>query len=45
MDEEEANKLIDLNKDIIEQENEVRLDEDDVLPDVADLKTVMEELT
>nr|GFB88437.1 FAR1 DNA binding domain-containing protein [Tanacetum cinerariifolium] len=45
MDEEEANKLIDLNKDIIEQENEVRLNGDDVLPDVADPNTVMEEVT
>nr|GEW60778.1 hypothetical protein [Tanacetum cinerariifolium] len=45
MDEEEANKLIDLNKDIIEQENEVRLDGDDVLPDVADPNTVMKEVT
>nr|GEW18167.1 hypothetical protein [Tanacetum cinerariifolium] len=44
MGEEEANKLIDLNKHIIEQENEVRLDKDDVLPDVADPNTVMEEV-
>ncbi|GKB60989.1 hypothetical protein Tco_0917175 [Tanacetum coccineum] len=45
MDEEEVNKLNDLNKDIIEQENEVQLDGDDVLPDVADPNTVMEEVT
>ncbi|GKE02282.1 FAR1-related sequence 5-like protein, partial [Tanacetum coccineum] len=34
--------LNDLNKDIIQQENEVRLDGDDVLPDVADPNTVTE---
>ncbi|GJX78917.1 hypothetical protein Tco_0327066 [Tanacetum coccineum] len=45
MDEEEVNKLNDLNKDIIEQENEVRLDGDEVLPDVADSNTVIEEVT
>ncbi|GJT89398.1 hypothetical protein Tco_1071115 [Tanacetum coccineum] len=45
MDEEEVNKLNDLNKDIIEQENEVQLDRDDVLLDVADPNTVMEEVT
>nr|GEY84906.1 hypothetical protein [Tanacetum cinerariifolium] len=45
MDEEEVNKLNYLNKDIIEQENELRLDGDDVLPDVADPNTVMEEVT
>nr|GEV05489.1 protein FAR1-related sequence 5-like [Tanacetum cinerariifolium] len=45
MDEEEVNKLNYLNKDIIEQENEVRLDGDDDLPDVADPNTVMEEVT
>ncbi|GJT46161.1 FAR1-related sequence 5-like protein [Tanacetum coccineum] len=45
IDEEEVNKLIDLNKDIIKQENEVRLDGDDVLPDVADPNIVMEEVT
>ncbi|GKE01581.1 FAR1-related sequence 5-like protein [Tanacetum coccineum] len=45
MDEVVVNKLNDLNKDIIQQENEVRLDGDDVLPDVADPNTVMEEVT
>nr|GFD11798.1 hypothetical protein [Tanacetum cinerariifolium] len=45
MDEEEVNKLNYLNKDIIEQENELQLDGDDVLPDVADPNTVMEEVT
>ncbi|GJU65587.1 FAR1 DNA binding domain, zinc finger, SWIM-type, MULE transposase domain containing protein [Tanacetum coccineum] len=45
MDEEEVNKLNDLNKNIIEQENEVRLDGDEVLPDVADSNTVIEEVT
>nr|GEX06126.1 hypothetical protein [Tanacetum cinerariifolium] len=42
MDEEEVNTL---NKDIIEQENELRVDGDDVLPDVADQNTVMKEVT
>nr|GFC52841.1 hypothetical protein [Tanacetum cinerariifolium] len=45
MDEEEANKLIGLNKDIIEHENVVRLDKDDVLLDVANPNIVMEEVT
>nr|GEW52212.1 hypothetical protein [Tanacetum cinerariifolium] len=45
MDEEEVDKLNYLNKDIVEQENEVRLDEDDILPDVADPNTIMEEVT
>ncbi|GKF10901.1 hypothetical protein Tco_0048827, partial [Tanacetum coccineum] len=45
MDEEEVNTLNDLNKDIIQQENEVRLDGDEVLPDVADSNTVIEEVT
>ncbi|GJT28068.1 FAR1-related sequence 5-like protein [Tanacetum coccineum] len=45
MDEVVVNKLNDLNKDIIQQENEVRLDGDDVLPDVVDPNTVMEEVT
>ncbi|GJU24407.1 FAR1-related sequence 5-like protein [Tanacetum coccineum] len=45
MDEVVVNKLNDLKKDIIQQENEVRLDGDDVLPDVADPNTVMEEVT
>ncbi|GJZ66384.1 FAR1-related sequence 5-like protein [Tanacetum coccineum] len=45
MDEVVVNKLNDLNKDIIQQENEVRLDGDDVLPDVADPNTVMKEVT
>nr|GEU56741.1 reverse transcriptase domain, reverse transcriptase zinc-binding domain protein [Tanacetum cinerariifolium] len=45
MDEEEVNKLNYLNKYIIQQENEVRLDGDDVLPDVAYPNTVMKEVT
>ncbi|GJU32519.1 FAR1-related sequence 5-like protein [Tanacetum coccineum] len=41
----EITKLIDLNKQIVEQENEVESDGDDVLPEVADPDTVMEEVT
>ncbi|GJR77569.1 hypothetical protein Tco_0089934 [Tanacetum coccineum] len=41
----EITKLIDLNKQIVKQENEVESDGDDVLPEVADPDTVMEELT
>ncbi|GKC68130.1 FAR1-related sequence 5-like protein, partial [Tanacetum coccineum] len=40
-----VNKLIDLNKEIIEQENEVESERDDVLPEVADPYTIMEEVT
>ncbi|GKD17911.1 FAR1-related sequence 5-like protein [Tanacetum coccineum] len=40
-----VNKLIHLNKEIIEQENEVESDGDDVLPKVADPDSVMEEVT
>ncbi|GJR39827.1 hypothetical protein Tco_1215511 [Tanacetum coccineum] len=41
----EVTKLIDLNKQIVEQENDVESDGDDVLPEVSDLDTVMEEVT
>ncbi|GKA05448.1 hypothetical protein Tco_0684568 [Tanacetum coccineum] len=41
----EVNKLIDLNKESIEQENEVESDGDDDLPEVAYPDTVMEEVT
>nr|GEV95903.1 hypothetical protein [Tanacetum cinerariifolium] len=41
----EITKLIDLNKQIVEQKNEVESDGDDVLPEVADPDTVMEEIT
>ncbi|GKD71829.1 hypothetical protein Tco_1325919, partial [Tanacetum coccineum] len=41
----EVTKLIDLNKQIVEQENEVESDGDDVLPEVSDPDTVMEEVT
>ncbi|GJQ98158.1 FAR1-related sequence 5-like protein [Tanacetum coccineum] len=41
----EITKLIDLNKQIVEQENEVELELDDVLQEVADRDTVMEEVT
>nr|GEW89643.1 hypothetical protein [Tanacetum cinerariifolium] len=44
MDEEEVNKLNYLNKDIVEQENEVRIDGDDVLLYVADPNTIMKEV-
>nr|GEX59827.1 protein FAR1-related sequence 5-like [Tanacetum cinerariifolium] len=41
----EVTKLIDLNKQIVEQENEVESNEDNVLPKVTDPYTVMEEVT
>nr|GEW70801.1 hypothetical protein [Tanacetum cinerariifolium] len=41
----ELTKLVDLNKHIIEQENKVESDGDDVLPEVSDPDTVMEEVT
>nr|GEV91023.1 ribonuclease H-like domain-containing protein [Tanacetum cinerariifolium] len=37
--------LIDMNKQIVEQENEVELDGDDVLPEVSNPDTVMKEVT
>ncbi|GJR58712.1 hypothetical protein Tco_1500874 [Tanacetum coccineum] len=40
----EITKLVDLNKQIVEQENEVESDADDVLPEVAHPDTVMEEI-
>ncbi|GJW83238.1 FAR1-related sequence 5-like protein, partial [Tanacetum coccineum] len=48
MDEDEVidvTKLIDWNKQIVEQENEVESDRDDVLLEVSDPDTVMEEVT
>ncbi|GKC17582.1 FAR1-related sequence 5-like protein, partial [Tanacetum coccineum] len=36
---------VDLNKQVVEQENNVESDGDDVLPEVADPDTVMEEVT
>ncbi|GKC16987.1 hypothetical protein Tco_1013769 [Tanacetum coccineum] len=41
----EVTKLIDMNKQIVEQENEVESNGDNVLPEVADPYTVMEEVT
>ncbi|GJU65358.1 hypothetical protein Tco_1278624 [Tanacetum coccineum] len=41
----EVTKLIDLNKQIVEQENDVESNGDDVLPEVADSDTVMKEVT
>ncbi|GKC55567.1 hypothetical protein Tco_1078312 [Tanacetum coccineum] len=41
----EVTKLIDLNKQILEQENEVESNGDNVLPEVTDPNTVMEEVT
>nr|GEY64708.1 hypothetical protein [Tanacetum cinerariifolium] len=41
----EITKLIDLNKQIVEQENKVESDGDDVLSEVADPDTIMEEVT
>ncbi|GJW64682.1 hypothetical protein Tco_0116566 [Tanacetum coccineum] len=48
MDEDDVidvTKLINLNNQIVEQENEVELDGDDVLPKVSDPDTVMDEVT
>ncbi|GKD92511.1 hypothetical protein Tco_1372348, partial [Tanacetum coccineum] len=44
MDEEEVNKLNDLNKDIIEEVTS-KISSDAVMEKVADLDTVMKELT
>ncbi|GJZ18550.1 hypothetical protein Tco_0554673 [Tanacetum coccineum] len=41
----EITKLVDLNKQIVKQENEVESDGYDILPEVADPDTVMEEVT
>ncbi|GJW06598.1 hypothetical protein Tco_1569021 [Tanacetum coccineum] len=41
----EVTKLIDLNKQIVKQENEVESNGDNVLPEVTDADTVMEEVT
>ncbi|GKC60992.1 hypothetical protein Tco_1088590 [Tanacetum coccineum] len=41
----EVTKLIDMNKQIVEQENEVESNGDNVLSEVADPDTVMEEVT
>ncbi|GJZ91742.1 FAR1-related sequence 5-like protein [Tanacetum coccineum] len=41
----EVTKLIDLNKQIVEQKNDVESNGDNVLPEVADPDTVMEEVT
>nr|GEU61041.1 hypothetical protein [Tanacetum cinerariifolium] len=41
----ELTKLIDLNKQIVEQKNEVESNGDNILPEVTDPDTVMEEVT
>nr|GEZ58280.1 hypothetical protein [Tanacetum cinerariifolium] len=41
----EVNKVIDMNIEIIEQENEVESDGDDDLPEVADPYTIMKKVT
>nr|GEY64709.1 hypothetical protein [Tanacetum cinerariifolium] len=45
MNVKEITKLIDLNKRIVEQKNEVESHGDDVLSEVANPDTIMEEVT